>query len=397
VAVLLAAGGLRGQSTVPFDRAVTGRLALGDPQFPDSTRYRVYGFKARAGDTVTALLESDDFDAMLILTDALGNRLSLDDDGGGSCNARLTWTARQAGDYRLHATSSAKLEIGSFRLSLRRGAPAPSDTASCTGFGAVAGVVHVGDTVAGTLTADDPSFDSDSSHFQRWIVPVRARQSFTVELRSDDFDAFLLLARGREDLLENDDGAGDCHARIVYTPPDDRPLRVLVNTAGGGQTGRFVLRVTPGLTPPDPRGTCGRGSGPAAPPETADASDPAPPPIAVGERWTDTLDTRDRVLEDSTLLDVWQITGGAGDTVTIEVFAETFDAVLVVAGPGLERPMFDDDSGGLCNPLLVFRFPASGAFRIGVSASAPRRGGPYILAVTAGAATPVAVPCEMDG
>jgi len=57
------------------------------------------------------------------------------------------------------------------------------------------------------------------------------------------------------DVLNYYDGDG-CNARIVYTPPDDRPLRILVNTAHKHETGAFVLRVTAGPTITNVKGQC---------------------------------------------------------------------------------------------------------------------------------------------
>ncbi len=240
-------------------RAVSGRLAPGDPQFADGSRYRLFPFTGRAGDTITAELVSTDFDANLILTDGHGNRIAANDDGGAHCNARLTHVLPRDGAYRLYANSSTPGEVGAFRVVLRRGGEAaPADT-TCTGFGRVAGMIHVGETVEGTLTAHDPIFTRDSTYFQRWVIPVVRGQPFTVDLVSRDFDPYLLLVYGSEPpLLQNDDGGGSCNARLVYVPPDDRPLRILVNTAGKHETGRYTLRVAAGRAVTDPKGECAR-------------------------------------------------------------------------------------------------------------------------------------------
>ena len=89
-------------------RLVPGELAQTDQEFADGSHYRVFPFQGRAGDTITAQLTSDDFDANLILTDAHGNHLAEDDDGGGDCNARLTYVLPATGGYRLYANSSAR-------------------------------------------------------------------------------------------------------------------------------------------------------------------------------------------------------------------------------------------------------------------------------------------------
>jgi hypothetical protein len=250
-----------GDTQIGFGRTTAGRLTPDAPRFADGSHYRPFPFVGRAGDTITAELESIDFDANLILTDGLGNRIAANDDGGEHCNARLTHVLPQDGRYRLYANSSATAELGAFHLALRRGGSvAPADTI-CRGFGRVTGMIQIGETVEGTLTTDDAMFTSDSTYFQRWVIPVTPGQPFTVDLTSDDFDAYVLLTWGGGDkVLENDDGGGACNARLVYTPADDRPLRILANTARQHETGRYVLRVTAGRAAVDPKGQCFDGS-----------------------------------------------------------------------------------------------------------------------------------------
>ncbi|MGH7700903.1 MAG: hypothetical protein ACREMJ_10365, partial [Gemmatimonadales bacterium] len=69
---------------------VDGRLAPTDRTFTDGAHFRGFPLSVRRGDTLTALLTSDDFDAMLVLTDRDGPVLAQNDHGGGDCNARLS-------------------------------------------------------------------------------------------------------------------------------------------------------------------------------------------------------------------------------------------------------------------------------------------------------------------
>ena len=106
-------------------RLVAGELAQTDEEFSDGSHYRMYPFQGRAGDTITARLSSDDFDANLILTDAHGNRLADDDDGGGACNARLTITYTASGTYQLLVNTVEPRATGPFLLTVRLGTAAP--------------------------------------------------------------------------------------------------------------------------------------------------------------------------------------------------------------------------------------------------------------------------------
>ena len=252
---------LNSQIPIRVGQAVVGRLVQADQKFADGSRYKMYAFVGNKGDTVAVDLTSDDFDANILVADASGNSLARNDDGGGRCNARVAFVPPATGNYRVYANSSAQAELGEYRLTLARGhsaTPLPADTV-CKGFGRVAGLVEVGQTITGTLSSDDPEFPGDSTYFERWILPVKANQAFTIDLVSDDFDAYLLLTKGRgEKLVDNDDGGGGCNARIVYTAQDDHPLRVVVNTASRPrrQTGKFTLRVTEGESGVETKGNC---------------------------------------------------------------------------------------------------------------------------------------------
>lgn len=394
-----AGGGLAAQIPIRLGQTVTGRLTVADQQFRDGSRYKMYAFVGNKGDTITAQLSSDDFDANLILADGSGNPLAKNDDGGENCSARLSHVLSAAGNYRLFANSSAPAELGEFRLWLAKGrAPAPADT-TCRGFGRVAGMIQVGQTVTGALSDEDPLLTSDSSYYQRWILPLEPNQTVTVDLESDDFDAYVIVTRGRGDKLgENDDGGGGCHARLVYTASDDHPVRLVVNTAGKLQAGRFTLRVSDGESPVEPKGDCrfrrARADRRAAGDTAAAAADirertrdavPVGRTVSVGGTAQGEL-TRNDVLRrsDSTYAQRWEIQGTAGHMVTIDLESDAFDPFLFLSGPGIESNPQDDDSGGNCNARLTATFPRSGTYTIIVNTADKYATGPFSLSVTAG-------------
>jgi hypothetical protein len=366
---------LAAQTPIRFGQSVTGRLIPSDRRFADSSRYKLYSFAGTKGDTISAELFSDDFDANLVLTDASGNTLAKNDDGGDNCNARFTYVLPRAATYRLYANSSAPAELGEFRLALSRGKlRAPGDTV-CRGFGVVTGMIRVGQTVTGTLNSDDPKLLTDSTFYERWILPVTAKQTFTVDLESSEFDAYVWLGRGRgEKLVDNDDGGGGCNARLVYATQDDRPLRIVVNTASRKQSGRYTLRVSSGESPTEPKGNCRF----AAPPHS----------IAIGQTEQGTL-SRDDVLltNDSTYAQAWTIQGRAGQTVTIDIESDVFDPYLFLRGPGVSggRDFQDDDSGGNCNARLTTTFPQNGEYEIVVNSTGTKYAtGRFAVSVTSG-------------
>jgi len=386
---------LAAQTPIRLGQTVTGRLTTTDQQFSDGSRYKMYAFVGNKGDTVAVNLMSDDFDANIVLADASGNRLARNDDSGENCNARLTYVLPQAANYRVYANSSAAAELGEFRLSLARGKAATPADSVCRGFGRVAGLIQVGQTVTGNLSSNDPELPGDSTYYQRWILPVTANQAFTVDLESADFDAYIILTRGRgEKIVENDDGGGGCNARLVYTASDDHPLRIVVNTASKHQTGRFTLRVADGESPTEPKGNCrftAAAAGGAAMPNRPTSAAAAPSSargITVGQTQQGSLTSDDVVMRrDSTYVQAWTIQGRAGQTVTIDLESDVFDAYVFLRGPGIpdDQSLQDDDSGGNCNARLTASFPQSGEYEIVVnSAGAKYATGTFSLSVTAG-------------
>ena len=119
------------QTPIRIGQTVTGRLTIPDLRFADSSRYKLYRFDGNRGDTVTADLVSDDFDANLVLADGSGNSLTRNDDGGENCNARLTTTFPQTGEYEIVVNSTGtKYATGRFSLSVTTGSK-PKSVARC--------------------------------------------------------------------------------------------------------------------------------------------------------------------------------------------------------------------------------------------------------------------------
>jgi len=394
VAVALGTRGLAGQTPLRIGQSVTGRLTLADRQLADSSRYKLYTFDARLGDTVSADMSSDDLDANLILADASGNPLARDDDAGGGCNAHLSFVLPTAGGYELFANSSSPGELGDFTVSLVQGVTAAARDTTCRGFGRVKGVIQVGQTVRGQLTAGDPLLRTDSSYYQRWVLPLEAGRTVTVDLASDDFDSYLLVTRGRgQKLVENDDGGGGCNARVAYTATDDHPVRLVVNSAGKLQTGRFTLRVADGAQPVEPKGTCRfrtlRQQAEARAVTAAGARQ-----IRVGETLPGQITTSDSLYPDTTYYQFWQFAPRARQQVTIDLASDEFDPVLILRG--LDTTVVNNNGGPGCDARVSLTFPETGPYTILVNTTSdpPRQTGRFTLSLTEGHKDQVSDECR---
>ena len=394
IAVALGTRGLAAQTPLRIGQSVTGRLTLADRQLADSSRYRLYTFDARLGDTVSADMLSDDLDANLIVADAAANPLARNDDGGGGCNAHLSFVVPAAGSYDLFANSSSPGELGEFTISLVQGVTAAARDTTCRGFGRVKGVIQVGQTLKGQLTAGDPLLRTDSSYYQRWVLPLEVGRTVTVDLVSDDFDSYLLVTRGRgRKLVENDDGGGGCNARVVYTATDDHPVRLVVNSAGKRQTGRFTLGVTDGARPVEPKGICRfrtlRQQAEARAVTAAGARQ-----IRVGQTLPGELTAKDSVYPDTTYYQFWQFSPRPRQEVTIDLSSDEFDPVLILRG--LDTTVVNNNGGPRCDARVSLTFPETGPYTILVNTTSdpPRQTGRFTLSLTEGLKDQVSDECR---
>jgi hypothetical protein len=203
---------------------------------------------------------------------------------------------------------------------------------------------------------------------------MQGGQEATVDLLSDDFDAYLMILGPGLPLRSNDDGAGACDARITFAAPETGAYRVLVNTILGESTGQFRLRATdqPG---PMTAGECETLAGIVV-------TLPATGQLRVGAEVTGEITVSDPVSGDETYLQVWELPLQAGERATVDLLSSDFDAFLYLVGPGIEGAAFDDDSAGACDARLTFTASESGTFRVAVNTVLSGSVGSYRLRVT---------------
>jgi serine protease Do len=135
-AILLAlAGAARAQTPAPADTSAplpqeilpirvgqtrAGLLEPGDHTMGDGTWADVWYLTLTAGQRVTIELRSRDFDAYLQLLDPAGNRLAEDDDSAGRSDARIMYTAREAGRYQIVVNNyDDEPDTGRYTLTVR--------------------------------------------------------------------------------------------------------------------------------------------------------------------------------------------------------------------------------------------------------------------------------------
>jgi len=393
---------LAGIPQLSMGQTINGALTSSDSLYPDTTYFKYYQFTTAPGRDITLDLSSSDFDPVLIIRGEDLAASIINDDGGPGCASRVSQTFTGRGPYRIlvNTTSSPRRQTGRFTLSLKEGSMPVDGTSNSDchpGNQNNVGipVIRVGETLSGSLTSND-SLYPDKSYFKFYTFTAPSGP-VTIDLSSDDFDP-VLIVRG-DDLdasIIDDDGGPGCSARVSRTFPSRGPYRILVNTTASPerQTGRFSLSITEGTKPVQdhgnrdcqaPQGNAAGGGNSGGGAESGGGGSSRS--IDVGQSRQGTLTRNDVLLTaDSTYAQPWTIQGRAGQTITIDLESDAFDAYLFLRGPGISggRDFQDDDAGGNCHARLTATFPQSGEYEIDVNTADHYATGSFTLSVTSG-------------
>ncbi len=353
---LMVAGGASAQT--PADARlgddIRGRLEEGDARTRggDAYRYDDYRLNLRAGQRLEAEMTADDFDAYLEIyaEGSMRQSLASDDDSAGDMNARLRFTAPEAGVYIVRARTFSGMETGDYRLSLKERAaprlPRP-------------GRVAIGRDASGRLGANSAE-DDDGNRYDAYAFRASAGERVKIDLESDDFDALLRVGRivngAFVQMAENDDGGSSLNARLVLTAPQDGEYLVRATSYDGSAQGTYRLALEQG--PPAPTAT----------------------PVAVGE------ETRGRLTPDSASsdsgapADLYRFSGRAGQRIAATMKADGFDTFLELFDANHNSLASDDDSAGDLNSRLTHTLAEDGDYLIEARAFSSGEG-PYTLKI----------------
>jgi hypothetical protein len=226
------------------ERAI-GRLEPGDQVRGDGGLQDAWEFAARGGEDVVAELRSTAFDTYLELHGPDGGLLAEDDDGlGDGTNSLIVAHLPSAGRYRLVVRGYGDKEAtGLYELALL--------SAGTVARAGQVEEIRAGETRIGRLEPGDSTV-GDSTYADIFLFRPRASGEAVIDLRSGDFDAYLILqdASGRT-LVTDDDGGSGTDARITYRVTAGQEFRILANTFGGTRgTGTYRLSVRLGAGSP---------------------------------------------------------------------------------------------------------------------------------------------------
>ncbi|HEX6367807.1 MAG TPA: PPC domain-containing protein [Longimicrobium sp.] len=270
--VALTAGSAAAQRPIDPGELTQGSLSSGDPQTRDGSYYDEWAFAGRRGETVVVTMESGRFDTYLYLgTLRRGNfqEIARDDDGGNGTNSRVQVRLPEDGTYVIRA-SSLRQSTGPYTLTLVGGRVAddvdefesdpidpvygnPGTDYDSRGGGPLA----AGDRVRGRLSTSDPKLDNGAA-FHLYTYQARRGERLTLTLRSQDFDAYLVIGtrggrHGIGNVVARDDDSGGGHdSRVDVTLPTAGEYVIRVNSLLP-ETGEYTLEVESSLGGGDPR------------------------------------------------------------------------------------------------------------------------------------------------
>lgn len=226
---------------VTIGQRVAGRLEPGDQARPEGGLQDAWEFDGRAGQDVTVQLRSSAFDTYLELRDPRGDLVAENDDGfGEGTDSFVSAHLAQDGRYRVLVRGYGETEAtGLYELAVGTVTPpaAPGRVVEA----------RLGETYSGRLEAGDSTL-GDSSYADVYTFRATASGAVVFQLRSSDFDAYLILqdADGQA-LASDDDGGSGTDSQLSYEVVAGRRYRIVANSYGGDRrTGLYRLTLRPG-------------------------------------------------------------------------------------------------------------------------------------------------------
>jgi Bacterial pre-peptidase C-terminal domain len=233
------------KATFPADKKPLvhdGKLKLDDPRDPVMGQSaQVFEIELEANQLYRFDLRSKQFDAYLRLIDAKENELARDDDSGGDLNARIVFRPTTRGLYRIIATSfNGTVGVYSLTITPEVG-PKPEKFVA----GKVRKIEKGLSVIDGEIAASDPKDRSKKQSFCHvHEFELSPAKSYTVDLTSSKFDAYLRLEdpTGKQ-LAEDDDSGGGTNSRIFFRPRIPGVYRIIATTFEPNSVGAYSLTI----------------------------------------------------------------------------------------------------------------------------------------------------------
>jgi serine protease Do len=202
--------------------------------------------------------------------------------------------------------------------------------------------MNSGETLVAYITTSDEALP-DGSYYRAFSFTGQTDDTLTISLASIDFDAVLLLADSSGELLNDgidNNSGGNCNAHLNYVVPVDGDYLILATSNYPTEIGEFQVSLSRGVRPPASGEPC---RGFFATKGT----------LHVGDSVTGQLGPPEDSKLGPSYYQVWDLAVPQGQTVTVDLASDEFDARLTLYR-GFRTPLdANDDGGGKCNARLV--------------------------------------------
>ncbi len=302
----------------------SGHLGRGDATLSGTGEYyEEHAFQADAGEMITVDMRSNEFDTYIILESPSGQTWDNDDWQGDTSHSRLQVVADAGGRWVVYATSYEAGETGNYNgmIDLSEGG--------------------AGEMFTGTLAASDDTLDGSGEYYDEYTVQVDAGDQVTVDMRSNDFDTYLILESPSGETFRNDDWQGDLTwSHISMVAEESGNWRIIATSYSRGLTGNYTVQFQTGD---------GGGGG----------------VVGGGEPFSGRLDSSDATLEGSgEYYEEHTFRAEAGQTITIDMNSNAFDTYIILESPSGETWYNDDWQGDTSHSHLVATADDSGVYRL---------------------------------
>jgi hypothetical protein len=192
-----------------------------------------------------------------------------------------------------------------------------------------------------------------------------------IDLRSEQFDPYLIVRTPSGKQLDNDDFDGDAGRSIVALQLSEAgTYTVTVTSYREGETGAYTLdiRIVPGAA------------------------------ALASSEYFGRLEDGDETLTSGEYVDSYDFTGWPGQRVTIDLRSDAFDTYVILRNPDGKQTENDDaeDGGGAGHSRIDAELSDAGTYRVLVTSYEPGQTGPYRLTIGPPAAGSDEPPREPD-
>ena len=347
---------LAGSSVVLGGRFERGSLRAGDDTRTNGSYSDSYTFIADRGDSTIIDLRSGEFDTFLTVRAPNGEEFSNDDYESSFDRSLVSIPRTETGIYEVIVSSFAQGESGGYTLEISTD-DSPLES--------------LNQQISGVLIDEDSTF-TGGEYYDNYEFEGRPGQSITLDLRSDEFDTYLILRQPNGEELTNDDTDGS-NSRIEATLPEAGSYEVVVSSFAGGETGEYQLNIAEINDP-------GRGA----------ATEVATNNLRIGDSVSGDLGSGDHLAENDEFRDSFYFNGNSGEAIVLDLIASDFDTVLSLQTPTGELLENDDFQGSTDQSQIQLTLQESGRYRILVSSYTSGETGDYQLSIRPVAAESVA-------